>query len=195
MGAGFAIAMRDLEIRGAGNLLGTQQSGHIAAVGYELYCQLLEDAVLSLKQMPPKLSVDVDLAIPGQAYLPTNYVPDMRLKIDLYRKMSRITNSDQVRELREELVDRFGPLPDPASRLLAREELKIDAAIWQIAEIYQEDKYLVFRYTNRARVEQLAKLNGGKLRIVDGNSAYLPVSKEVTHPDAIQETVKSVLRH
>ena len=92
MGAGFAIAMRDLEIRGAGNLLGTQQSGHIAAVGYELYCQLLENAVRQLKQMPPKLSIDVDIALPGEAYLPADYVPDMRLKIDLYRRLSRITN-------------------------------------------------------------------------------------------------------
>jgi transcription-repair coupling factor (superfamily II helicase) len=194
MGAGFAIAMRDLEIRGAGNLLGTQQSGHIAAVGYELYCQLLENAVRTLKQMPPRLSIDVDLAIPGQAYLPTDYVPDLRLKIDLYRKMSRITSIDEVGELREELADRFGPLPDPVRRLLAREELKIEAAIWQISEIYQEDHYLVFRYTNRLRADQLAKLNGGKLRIVDSSSAYLPLPQEVTHADAIQETVKSVLR-
>jgi transcription-repair coupling factor (superfamily II helicase) len=195
MGAGFAIAMRDLEIRGAGNLLGTQQSGHIAAVGYELYCQLLESAVLSLKKLPPKLSIDVDIALPGEAYLPTDYVPDMRLKIDLYRKLSRVTSTEELEELRDELLDRFGALPEPAQRLLAREKLKIDAAIWQIAEIYLENRFLVFRYTNRARVEQLAKLGGGKLRVVDGNSAYLPMPKDVAHPDAIQETAKSVLQH
>jgi transcription-repair coupling factor (superfamily II helicase) len=195
MGAGFAIAMRDLEIRGAGNLLGTQQSGHIAAVGYELYCQLLESAVLSLKQLPPKMSIDVDIALPGEAYLPTDYVPDMRLKIDLYRKMSRITTSDELRELRDELQDRFGPPPEAAVRLLARTELRIEAAFWQISEIYREDSYLVFRYTDRGRIEQLAKRSGKKLRVVDGHSAYLPLSKEVAHPDEIQETVKSVLRH
>ncbi len=195
MGAGFAIAMRDLEIRGAGNLLGTQQSGHIAAVGYELYCQLLESAVLSLKKMPPRLSIDVDIALPGEAYLPSDYVPDMRLKIDLYRKMSRVTSTDELAELRSELLDRFGALPEPVQRLLAREQLKIEAAIWQISEIYQEDRYLVFRYTNRSRIEQLAKLSGGKLRVVDDSSAYLPVSKEVTDPDSIQETAKSVLQH
>ena len=100
LGAGFALAMRDLEIRGAGNLLGTQQSGHIAAVGYELYCQLLENAVRRLKQMPPKMSIDVDLALPGQAYLPPEYVPDMRLKIDLYRKLSRITSRQELEEYR-----------------------------------------------------------------------------------------------
>jgi transcription-repair coupling factor (superfamily II helicase) len=194
MGAGFAIAMRDLEIRGAGNLLGTQQSGHIAAVGYELYCQLLESAVLSLKQLPPRISIDVDVALPGEAYLPTDYVPDMRLKIDLYRKMARITSATELKELRDELLDRFGPLPEPAHRMLARTELRIEAAIWQIAEIYREQRYLVFRYTNRPRIEQLARLGGGILRVVDNHKAYLPLSSEVRDPDQIQETVKSVLR-
>src|ERR1700735_628165 len=73
MGAGFAIAMRDLEIRGAGNILGTQQSGHIAVVGYELYCELLEQAVRRLKKLPPKESVDVEVDLPGEAYLPRTY--------------------------------------------------------------------------------------------------------------------------
>ena len=194
LGAGFALAMRDLEIRGAGNLLGTQQSGHIAAVGYELYCQLLENAVRRLKQMPPKLSIDVDLALPGQAYLPADYVPDMRLKIDLYRKLSRVTNPDELLEYRAELTDRFGPLPEAVERMLAREALKIEAALWQIAEIYLEDRFLVFRYTNRARIEQLAKLGGGKLRVVDQHSAYLRVPAEVAEPDAILSLVKSVLQ-
>ena len=87
MGSGFAIAMRDLEIRGAGNILGTEQSGHIATVGYELYCELLEQAVRQLKKLPPKEFVDVTLDLPGEAYLPRTYVPDMRLKIDLYRRL------------------------------------------------------------------------------------------------------------
>ena len=92
MGAGFAIAMRDLELRGAGNILGTQQSGHIAVVGYELYCELLEQAVRRLKKLPPKESVDVEVDLPGEAYLPRTYVPDMRLKIDLYRRLARVAD-------------------------------------------------------------------------------------------------------
>jgi transcription-repair coupling factor (superfamily II helicase) len=195
MGAGFAIAMRDLEIRGAGNLLGTQQSGHIAAVGYELYCQLLENAVRRLKQMPPRLSVDVEIALPGEVFLPSDYVPDLRLKIDLYRKMSRITSPDDLREFRDELADRFGPPPEPVRRMLAREELKMEAAIWQIGEIYLEDSYLVFRYTDRARIEQLARAQKGRLRVVDQQSAYLPLPKGIDHPpDALLEAAKSVLR-
>ena len=90
MGAGFALAMRDLELRGAGNLLGTQQSGHIATVGYELYCALLEKAVRQLKKLPPRDSVDVLVDLPVAAFFPRQYVPDMRMKIDLYRRLSRL---------------------------------------------------------------------------------------------------------
>ena len=94
MGAGFALAMRDLEIRGAGNILGTQQSGHIAMVGYELYCALLEQAVRDLKKLPPRDTIDVNIDLPGEAYLPRGYVPDMRTKIDLYRRLARLTTED-----------------------------------------------------------------------------------------------------
>ncbi len=194
MGAGFAIAMRDLEIRGAGNLLGTQQSGHIATVGYELYCQLLETAVRKLKKMAPRLSIDVDIDLPGEAYLPPAYVSDMRLKIDLYRRLSRIASFDELEEFRAELLDRFGPPPDPVRRMLALAELKIDAAVWQIAAIHREENYLVFTYTHRPRIEQLAKMSRGKLRVVDERSAYLTLPKEVTDSDAIINTAKSVLR-
>ena len=116
MGAGFAISMRDLEIRGAGNLLGTQQSGHIATVGYELYCQLLENAVRQQKHLPTKLSIHVDIDLPLSAYLPDEYIQDRRQKIDLYRRLTRLEQFDQVEELRAEMQDRFGPTrPNPCS--------------------------------------------------------------------------------
>ena len=81
--------MRDLEIRGAGNLLGTEQSGHIATVGYELYCQLLEAAVRNLRRMPAPVSIDVDIDLPIEAYLPDEFVTDSRQKVDVYRRLSR----------------------------------------------------------------------------------------------------------
>ena len=124
MGAGFAIAMRDLEFRGAGNILGTQQSGHIANVGYELYCQLLETAVRRLKQMPPKLSLDVNIDLPCEAFLPSDYVPDLRMKIDLYRRIGRVASDDDIRELLSEMRDRFGEPPPEAQRLLTVAALK-----------------------------------------------------------------------
>src|SRR5205823_5395574 len=80
LGAGFKIAMRDLEIRGAGNILGAEQSGHIAAIGYELYCQLLENAVRALKHQPPRVAVEVNVDLPWPAFLPRDYVPGLRLR-------------------------------------------------------------------------------------------------------------------
>ena len=193
LGAGFSLAMRDLEIRGAGNLLGTQQSGHIAAVGYEFYCQLLENAVRQLKSMPPKLSIEVDIDLPGEAYLPDDFVPDMRLKIDLYRRMSRVETFDQIGEMKDELVDRFGTPPAPAARMLALAELRLHAAFWQINSIHVENQYLVFSYQHKGRIEQLAELCKGKLRVVDDKSAYVTMTKGVVDPVQVLADTKSVL--
>ncbi len=194
MGAGFAIAMRDLEFRGAGNVLGTEQSGHIAAVGYELYCQLLEAAVRRLKNLPPKQSIDVSVDLPGPAYFPPDYVPNQRMKIDLYRRLARIAGEDELEQLRVELIARFGPPPLAAARMLAHANLRIDAAVWQINAVHMEDHYLVFTYTDRARIEQLSRYQQGRMRIVDQRSAYLPLPKGITNCDEILQQAKSVLR-
>ena len=194
MGAGFAIAMRDLEIRGAGNILGTEQSGHIAAVGYELYCDLLEKTVRKLKHLPPKLTIEVNVDLPGDAYLPRAYVPDMRLKIDLYRRLARVTTLAELGDFAAELTDRFGPPRGMAERLLSRTELAILAQSWQIDSMHLEEGYVVFTYKNRSRIDELAKRRGGRLRVVDARSAYLPMGKEVLPPDQLYELVKSVLQ-
>lgn len=194
MGAGFAIAMRDLEIRGAGNLLGTEQSGHIAAVGYEYYCQLLENAVRTLKRMPPKLSTHVDIDLPIEAFLPNDYVPDKRHKIDIYRRLSRIESFDQIEQIRNELRDRFGDLPKPAVGLLEISGLRLEATIWQIEAIFMHEQHLVFRYRDRSRVEQWAKLSRHTLRIVDEHSVYLKIKDEDRRPSRLLALLKSVLR-
>lgn len=172
IGAGFGIAMRDLEIRGAGNLLGTQQSGHIAAVGYELYCQMLGNAVRELTHQPPKLSVDVEIDLPVKAYLPEDYVPVLRDRIDIYRRLSRVSDVRDLDDLREELADRFGKLPKSVKTLLQIAELKIDASIWFVKSLQVEDDYLVMTYSNRQRIEHLAKMHDRRLRVVDSQKAY-----------------------
>ena len=174
MGAGFAISMRDLEIRGAGNLLGSQQSGHIAAVGYEMYCQLLEDAVRQIQKLPPRLTADVDIDLPVEAYLPESYVPNLRHKIDLYRRIAKINSASEIKEVRSELRDRFGPLPDPANRMLELAELRLDAAAWQIAMVTSDARFIVLHYTDRHRMEQLVKHSAMQIRVVDGGRAYIP---------------------
>ncbi len=194
MGAGFAIALRDLEIRGAGNILGTEQSGHIATVGYELYCELLEQAVRRLKRMPPRVFVEVDIDLPGEAYLPRSYVPEMRTKIDLYRRLSRLTTPEQVDDFGAELVDRFGPHPVVVEGMLALMRLRIAAARWGIDSILKEDDYLVLRYTAAPLIRRLAQASGGKLRVVDGRSAYLPIGKDVTDADALHAKLESLLQ-
>ena len=194
MGAGFAIAMRDLEIRGAGNILGTEQSGHIAVVGYELYCSLLEQAVRQLKRLPPRASIEVDIDLPVEAYIPRSYVPDMRLKIDLYRRLARVANQRELEDLAAELSDRFGPPPAPVERLLWLAELRMAAHRWQIGSIHVEAPYVVLSYSSAQQIRQLAARNGGRLRVVDGRSAYLPLGKGVTQPEVILREIKSLLQ-
>ena len=196
IGAGFALAMRDLEIRGAGNLLGTQQSGHIATIGYELYCELLENAVRKLRQMPPKLTVDVDVRLPGEAFLPSDYVPEMRTKIDLYRRLAAATTFKDLEDFAAELRDRFGPIPEPVQRMLQLAELKLEAAIWQIAEIYLEPPHLVFRFTDESRIRQLIKAGGkaNRLRVVDEEHAYLKLQQPLLESNGLLKHVKSMLR-
>jgi transcription-repair coupling factor (superfamily II helicase) len=194
LGAGFAIAMRDLEIRGAGNILGTQQSGHIAAVGYELYCQMLEGAVRRLKSLPAADSPDVDIDLPIEAFIPPTYVPDLRLKIDLYRRLARTATDEQLTDFAAELTDRFGRMPIEVRRLLALADLRIAAARWRIDAVRFESPYLKFDYVLRRTIDQLAAANAKRLRVVDDRSAYLTVPETLRTPDGLLETAKSVLR-
>ncbi len=194
LGAGFKIAMRDLEIRGAGNILGTQQSGHIAAVGYELYCQLLDNAVRALKNEPAKTSVDVAIDLPWRAYLPRDYVPGQRLKIEVYRRLARIRKQDRLEDFRRELQDRFGPIPEPADWLLRLQELRVLAARWQVATIHLENQDLVLGYRNGKRIERLALKSGKPLRIVDAQSAYLRLKGREKEPQQMYGLLKALLQ-
>lgn len=194
MGAGFSIAMRDLEIRGAGNILGTQQSGHIALVGYELYCQLLEAAVRRLQKLPPQINTEIDIELPGEAYIPREYVPDMRTKVDLYRRLSRSFGPDAIAQMKAEFQDRFGPLPTPVRRMLQLAQLRTEAAVWQVDAIAVETPYLVFRYTDVSRARQLVNECELPLRRVDDRSIYLPLPADDLSPEELLELAMSVLR-
>jgi transcription-repair coupling factor (superfamily II helicase) len=194
MGAGFALAMRDLELRGAGNILGTQQSGHIAMVGYELYCALLEKAVRQLKKLPPRDTIDVNIDLPGEAYLPRGYVPDMRAKIDLYRRLARLTTESSVDDFGAELADRFGPLPAVVEHLLELARLRIWAHGWGVREIRLEDRFAVLGYASRDKLARLVKRSGGRLRVADGASAYLPLECPLGDAAAVFAEVKALLQ-
>jgi len=118
LGAGYHIAVRDLEIRGAGNLLGPEQSGHISAVGLDLYTRMLREEVSKLKGEPVEEVKEVRLSVPVPAYIPADYVSDSEERMDIYRRLSRVVDLKEVDEVATELVDRFGPLPVQAELML-----------------------------------------------------------------------------
>ena len=118
LGSGFKIALRDLEIRGTGNILGPEQHGHIVTVGYELYCKLLEEAVMALKGEKVEETLETRISLPIEAYLPDDYVPDSRQKVSIYKKIAGLKDETALKELREELQDRYGVIPEPAEMLL-----------------------------------------------------------------------------
>ncbi|MDJ0768852.1 MAG: transcription-repair coupling factor [Ilumatobacter sp.] len=118
LGSGFKIAMRDLEIRGAGNLLGQAQSGHIAAVGYDLYCQMVTEAVAEMKGEPIPTPSEIKLDVPSDAFLPVDYVSKEELRLEAYRRLAEVTSHGAVDDIRTEWEDRYGPLPEPAEALL-----------------------------------------------------------------------------
>jgi transcription-repair coupling factor (superfamily II helicase) len=183
-----------LELRGAGNILGTQQSGHIATVGYEMYCALLERAVRQLKKLPPRESVDVNIDLPGEAYLPRTYVADMRAKIDLYRRLARFTTEAAVDDFATELSDRFGPVPSVVQHLLELARLRIWAHSWGVHEIRIEDRFAVLGYTSPEKIQRLVKRSGGRLRVADASSAYLPLAGGAHDAHGVFSEVNSLLR-
>ena len=173
LGAGFHIAMRDLEIRGAGDLLGAEQSGHVAALGFELYVEMLNEAVaeLSGQARPVARPVRVDARV--DAYIPATYISSEALKIDLHRRLALVEHEDELRELRAATEDRFGPLPEPVENLFAIQEAKLVLAAAGV-------DYLVYR-GGKATVGPVM-LGGDELRalraVVD-TAVYVSARREV----------------
>lgn len=194
LGAGFKISMRDLEIRGAGNILGTEQSGHIASVGYELYCQLLENAVRAAKRQPLREHRHVEVNLPVTAYLPSEYISDGRPKIEMYRKFSLVATVEQLNELKAELRDRYGSIPEPVEQMIRIRELQILAVKWQIDDIHLESNYAVFGYRNPKKINKLSRISEVPLRIVDDREACLVLPPKLTDPDELIDLLKSVLQ-
>jgi transcription-repair coupling factor (superfamily II helicase) len=135
LGSGFKIAMRDLEIRGAGNLLGNDQSGHIAAVGYDLYVRMVSEAVSELKGEPIRIPVEITIDLPIKASLPDSYVGREDLRLEAYRRLVEVREQSAVDDLRQEWLDRYGPLPNAAQALLAIGRLRAECSRTGVTEI------------------------------------------------------------
>jgi transcription-repair coupling factor (superfamily II helicase) len=134
LGSGLAIAMRDLEIRGAGNVVGAEQSGHVAAVGFDMYSQLLKEEVADLTGEAVQPEVDIKLELPVDAHLPHDYVADATQRLELYKRIAAVRDAAGVKDVRAELQDRFGPPPPPADRLLHLTALKAAMRRWRLEE-------------------------------------------------------------
>jgi transcription-repair coupling factor (superfamily II helicase) len=144
LGAGMAVAMKDLEIRGAGNLLGGEQSGHIAAVGFDLYMRLVGEAVSEFKGERIDEGTDVRVELPVNAHLPHDYIPGERLRLDAYRRLASAQTDADVEGVRAELRDRYGELPPPVENLLAVAGLRAFARGFGVSEIAAQGKYVRF---------------------------------------------------
>jgi transcription-repair coupling factor (superfamily II helicase) len=144
LGAGIAIAMKDLEIRGAGNLLGGEQSGHIAAVGFDLYVRLVGEAVADFKGESSQELAEVRIDLPVDAHIPHEYIDGERLRLAAYRAMAEATTVTDVEAVRDELADRYGPLPEPVSNLLEVAKLRVELRPYGITEVVLQSNQIRF---------------------------------------------------
>jgi transcription-repair coupling factor (superfamily II helicase) len=135
LGAGFKIALRDLQIRGAGNLLGRDQSGHIAAIGYDLYVQMVSEAVSELKGEPRPQPIELSLDLPDAAHVPATYVEAEDVRLEAYRRLTAVRAPQEIDDVRAEWEDRFGPLPAPARALLDVARLRVECMRLGIADV------------------------------------------------------------
>jgi transcription-repair coupling factor (superfamily II helicase) len=199
LGAGFRIAMRDLEIRGAGELLGARQHGHIAAVGFDLYTRLLAQAVHEARvqgqtagQSVPKTSLEgemtaivqplgqaVQINLPLAAYLPESFVPDAKLRLQLYRRLSGLTSEKELDELHAELEDRFGSLPEQAENLFYQLRLKLHALLGGVKAVSTEEGQVVIRADSLEDLDRtwLQRRLGDRARVAR-RAVWLPLDED-----------------
>ena len=177
LGSGVKIAMRDLEIRGAGNLLGAEQHGHMEAVGYDLYCKMLSAAVKEAKglKMEEDFETSIDLAL--DAFIPPGYIPNESQKLDIYKRIAGIENGEEAEDMLEELLDRFGEPPKSVQNLLAVAELKALAHKAYITEIKQTGDTIRMTLYEKARLQAegipaLLKQYGNDLSFKLENNPY-----------------------
>ena len=193
LGAGFRIALRDLEIRGAGNILGPQQSGHINTVGYEMYCRLLSDAVKRLKNEPIKKppAAIVDLGI--STYIPKNYISSDRQRMDVYRRISLTTEEDDLKLLLDELKDMFGPIPKQVETLLDITDIRVRASKRNVKSVIVKENDLIFTFNSHEGVQNLFARAPGKVIVPDKNTIKLRLTKNYFKPATLLALLSKIL--
>jgi transcription-repair coupling factor (superfamily II helicase) len=203
LGSGFKIAMRDLEIRGAGNLLGTGQSGHVAAVGYDLYCQMVNEAVAELKGEEIRPPAEIKLDLPLDAHLPVDYVAKEELRLEAYRRLAAVTSEQEVDDIRVEWVDRYGPVPPSAEALLAVARLRAHCHRTGVREVvvskapaFGGSRYvgrlapLPLKLSQKMRLERLYK---GAVYKEELAQVQVPLRDAASSPDQIIEMLGAIV--
>ncbi|MGA2513951.1 MAG: transcription-repair coupling factor [Candidatus Limnocylindrales bacterium] len=200
LGAGFQIALSDLEIRGAGNILGAEQHGHVAAVGFDLYTRLLAEAVEEQKAEFEGRPAEIErpgavVDLPVDAHLPDAYVPETSQKLDLYRRLGRVRTAGELSSFRQELQDRFGPLPQPVLKLMEVVELRLAAETAGIASISREEGELVVRFgtlSRAAAMRALAPMDRDVVRF-GTNQARIRLPRDAARAWSVAQAVVSRL--
>ena len=194
LGAGFHIAMRDLEIRGAGNILGPEQSGHIAAVGYDLYCKLLDRSVKELKHEPVSEPPPFHLHLGLRGYIPTDYVSSEADRLTLYRRLQQVGTLEDLKRVEEEMGDRFGPLPEQVKQLIARHELRVLAAPHSLTGVVQWEDRLVLTFADSEKAEALLAPVKPLMRVMDERTMHLALPKSAARtPQALVSYLRRLL--
>jgi transcription-repair coupling factor (superfamily II helicase) len=191
LGAGFKIAMRDLEIRGAGNLLGKEQSGHIAAVGYELYCTLLEQETKKLKNEPIIEPAKTHLELPIDGKIPRDYIKSDKHRMEMYRRLSRAASLAALDEVVEAMTDAYGQMPDTVDNLVQLTELRIAASTFGIDAIKLETPDVIFTVSDPTKLDQLLAQAPGRVSVIDEQTVYYRPPENYLDPPA---TLLAVLR-
>ncbi|NLZ93136.1 MAG: transcription-repair coupling factor [Firmicutes bacterium] len=183
LGSGFKIALRDLEIRGSGNILGPEQHGHMMAVGFDMYVKLLEDAIRTYKGTKEEKKPLVRIEVQTNAYLPASYISDTRQKIVFYQKVASVQHEEEIQEARAELCDRYGPLPVAAENLLRVTQIRLMAEELSITAITEERSELQLHFTaqpifNANQLLTVAKRHQGRLTTDMAKHFILAIRKQ-----------------
>ena len=178
-GAGFKLAMRDLELRGAGNILGEAQSGHIESIGYELYCKEIDRAVRMLKgEDVGEARSDITIDLPVRASIPADYIPDETLRLEAYRRISGILDSDDAMDVIDEFTDRYGDVPEEALELINVAEIRAHAEYLGVSDITRTERWVNIKFGTDVKVHPfvfvMAKSEyGDKILLIDGRATML----------------------
>lgn len=197
LGAGFKIALRDLEIRGAGNILGAQQSGHINMVGYELFCKLLSDTVKRLKNEPVEQEPMTVIDLGFSTYIPKDYIPSDRQRMGVYRQIAAAKTAEDLDRLQSELEDMFGRVAEEVRMLIDMAELKITASRWDIKSITVSGLDLVFIFDsakNNKSVNEIFVSAPGTVRIPDAKTVHVRLERNYFEPNTLMSILRKMLR-